>query len=293
MENILNRLKREILVCDGAMGTMLQEKGLGIGEAPEIWNISNKEAVKAVHKSYIDAGADMVITNSFGANEIKLKKAGLDSGFKDINLYAAALARAAAGDRAYVLGDLGPTGEFLVPVGTLSFDSVYNMYCAQVKLLKEGGANCIIIETMTDLGEMRAALKAAKDIAGLPIIVSMTFQKGKEGFRTMMGVSISDAVKEAEGAGADIIGSNCGNGTEEMAGIAGEFKSLSNVPVIIQPNAGLPKLVNDKTVFDEPPGKFAAGVSKILDTGINIIGGCCGTGPAHIKKIKELVGGRK
>lgn len=286
---IIDKLKNgEILISDGAMGTFLFEKGLKTGECPEQWNVSNADKVKEIIQSYINAGSDIVETNSFGGSRYKLKNFSLENNTKEFNEKAAAIAKEAAGDK-YVAGSVGPTGKFVKPLGDVTEEELYEVFKEQITALVSGGADMICIETMMDLKEAIIALKAAKENTDLPVIVTFTYSKTNDGYKTMMGVSPEVAASEIDKAGADIIGSNCGNGIENMIEITSELRKNSDKYIMIQPNAGMPVLENGETVYKESPEKMASLVKRLIEAGANIIGGCCGTTPAHITAIKEAV----
>ena len=296
MEDMIDKLKSgKILVSDGGMGTSLQAMGLELGQAPEEWNISNPIAVKNIHKNFIEAGCNMITTNTFGANKIKLKKAGLEENANDYNAAGVMLAKQAAGDSIYVLGDVGPTGEFLKPVGNYSKEEFDEVFFEQAKILASSGIDTFIIETMSSLDELGIVVNVCKRAASIPIIATMTFAKGKKDYRTMAGVSIKDAVENMVLFGCDVIGVNCGCGTEQMIQIISQMKEIlkeikrEDVFLIAQPNAGMPKLIGGKTVFTETPGDFAVAVPKLIEAGANIIGGCCGTTPEHIREISKII----
>jgi len=294
MISFIERLnKGEILVCDGAMGTSLQLLGLEPGQAPEEWNIAHQQEVGRVHKSFIDAGCDMIVTNTFGASPIKLKKAGLEDRFEEINRNGVKIALGAGLKPAptYVLGDIGPTGEFLKPLGDYEEKDFCDAFMKQAKILAAAGANAFIIETMSGLDELKLAVSACKKAASLPIIASMTFTATDKGYRTMMGVSIQQAVKEMLDMECDVIGANCGCGSKQMVEIMRQMRKIAGKEVflIAQPNAGMPKLVGGNTVFSETPDDFAKSVAELRKIGVNIIGGCCGTTPEHIKEIVKIV----
>jgi len=295
--NFLQRLKTEFLVSDGAMGTQLQERGLPTGYCPEEWNISHPEVVQAIHRDYYAAGSDFVETNTFGANRLRLRmhnlsavlKAGLENRVQEINKKAVELARAVCPSGHYVAGSVGPTGEFLEPIGTLTFDEMVDVFAEQIIGMVEGGVDIIVIETMMAVEEASAAVTAAKKHTHLPVIATMTFELGKSGFKTMMGVTPEVAVKTLADVGADALGSNCGKGIDDMIGIIREMRQHTSLPLLAQANAGLPEWINGKAVYHETPEFIRPKVKQLLDSGANIVGGCCGTTPAHIKVIREEV----
>ncbi len=298
-KSLLSRLKEGILIADGAMGTMLQSRGLGTGECPEQWNISHREEVQAIHRAYLRAGCNLILTNTFGGNRFKLKKFGLENRAGDFNVTGAKIAKEAIEQvplsntytqPLFVLGDVGPTGEFMEPVGSVKLEEFYQVFKEQILALVEGGIDAVIVETMSSLEECQAAVRAAKENSNLPVIVSMSFDPGKRGFRTMMGVDIPTMVKGLSESGVDVIGTNCGGiGLEEMAEVIKEMRMLTDKPLMAQPNAGKPMLLEGKTVYNESPEAMAAQVEELIKAGANIIGGCCGTTPEHMAKIVQAV----
>jgi 5-methyltetrahydrofolate--homocysteine methyltransferase len=290
MQNIIERLNDEILVCDGAMGTMLISKGMPPGDCPDYWGIKKHKVLSGIHKEYIDAGADMITTNTFGANWLKLKKYKLQKKANQINKQAVDIAKDSAGDKAYVLGDIGPTGEYLKPVGNIDAEEMMNVFTEQAKALEQAGVDAIILETFSDMEELKNAILAIREHIKLPIITSMTFQKlPDKGFRTTSGVTIPQFVSDSLLAGADVIGANCTVTGIDMIGIVSEIRALGTAFIIAQPNAGMPRLDKDKTVYGETPESFSRHVKAIIEKGANIVGGCCGTTPAHIRKIREAL----
>jgi 5-methyltetrahydrofolate--homocysteine methyltransferase len=280
----------KILVSDGAWGTFLQAKGLKAGECPELWNLEHPEEVFNIARSYIEAGSNMVETNSFGGSSIKLAHYGLEDKAYELNKAAASISRKAAGPDHYVLGSIGPTGKILM-MGEINERELFDSFSEQAKGLKDGEADAIIIETMSDIEEARVAIEAAKSATALEIICTMTFEKTQTGeFRTMMGFSPSDMVEQLKTDKIDIIGANCGNGFEDMTGIVREIRKADpDIPILVHANAGIPVYQDGQTVFPESPEQMGAHVHNIIDAGANIIGGCCGTTPAHISKLREMI----
>jgi len=288
----LNQLiaQGKTLVSDGAWGTFLQEKGLQAGECPELWNIEHANAVLDIAKSYIDAGADTIETNSFGGNCFKLEAFGLGDRVYEINFKAAEISRQAAGVDKYVLGSIGPTGKILM-LGDVTEEELYEAFKNQAIALYHGGADVLIIETMTALDEASIAVRACVENTPCEIICTMTFDRMLNGeYRTMMGVSPTEMVEELKAAGVSIVGANCSNGIEGMIDITREIRSVDDeIPILIHANAGLPVLEGTCTVFPETPEMMAAFAPKLAEAGANIIGGCCGTTPEHIKKLVEVL----
>jgi 5-methyltetrahydrofolate--homocysteine methyltransferase len=291
MSKIIQEIQKgRVLVSDGAWGTFLQKKGMQPGECPEEWNISRSDDVFAIAQSYVGAGADMIETNSFGGNYFKLKNYGLDSRVLEINKAAAEISRKAAGADRFVLGSVGPTGKLLM-MDEVTEEELYNAFKEQSIALEAGGADAIVIETMTDLEEARIAVKAAKENTSCEVICTMTFDKiiGGE-YRTMMGISPTEMTEALVEAGADVIGANCGNGIADMIGIVKEIRLVNaTVPILIHANAGMPHYHDGETTFPESPDDMAARVNEIVEAGANIIGGCCGTTPDHICEVRRVV----
>ncbi len=295
-DTLLKRLAQDdILISDGALGTMLQQRGLEPGECPESWCISHPEIVEQIAAAYADAGANIVSTNTFGANAMKLQLYGLGGKVEEFNRAAAGLVKSAVGTRAYVAGSIGPTGHILQEEGgAITESDAYDAFRQQVLALAEGGVDALWLETMSSVAEASQAIRAAKENTDLPVACTFTFQSGPKGYRTMMGVSPERAVQESLAAGADIIGANCSSGIRDMIEVAKQMRAVcTNVPLLIQPNAGLPVVEDGRTLFKETPESMASGVPELVEAGANIIGGCCGTTPQHIAAIAKALAALK
>ena len=272
--------EEKFIIFDGAMGTSLQKYGLAAGELPELLNFSHPDIVEKIHKEYLQAGADIITTNTFGANRLKL---GNNATVEDVVTQAVKIAKK-VGAKLVAL-DLGPTGQVLEPIGTLSFEEAYDLYKEQILAGAKAGADVVLIETMSDILETKAAILAAKENCTLPVIATMTFGEDK---RTFMGTSPENAAITLCALGVDAVGVNCSLGPNELLDVVKKICEFSTKPVIVQPNAGLPKVVNGKTVFEVTPADYAKAIQKMIDMGVSIIGGCCGTTPEHIKEVKKL-----
>lgn len=282
--NVREYIKDNILVFDGAMGTMLQNSGLKLGEYPEIFNITHKEEIIKIHKNYINAGAKVITTNTFGANELKLKNTKFS--VEEIIKSGVDLAKKARGNKdCYIALDIGPIGELLEPMGTLNFEKAIDIFKRQIKIGEQSGADLILIETMTDLYEMKAAIIAAKESCSLPIFATMTFE---EDGRTFTGCLPESMAITLEGLGVDAIGVNCSLGPKELKGIVEKIINNTNLPVIVQPNAGLPNMIKGKARYDINEEEFANFIRELVELGVSIIGGCCGTTPRFIEEISKI-----
>jgi 5-methyltetrahydrofolate--homocysteine methyltransferase len=293
MNSILKALGNgKILISDGAWGTFLHKLGLEIGECPEIWNITHRNEVLNIAKSYIDAGADMILTNSFGAHPIRLEHYGLQDRAFEINEAAAAISREAAGNDHFVLGSIGPSGA-IVMMGEIPEEKVYDGFRVQVETLQKGGADAVCIETMSEIAEACLAIKAAKEYTDLEVVCTFTYNKTVHGYyRTMMGVSPEEMIAAVKNAGADIIGANCGIGFDQMIEVVHAIREADkSTPVLIHANAGMPVIQDGKTVFPETPEIIRPKVKELIKAGVNIVGGCCGTTPEHIRVIVNEVRG--
>ena len=280
----------EILVADGAMGTMLFERGLRPGMSPESVLLSQPETVLEISREFLAAGADILHTNTFGGSPLKLADYGLEDKTEEINLTAAEILREAAADKAIVAGSCGPSGRFMEPYGEVPEAEMRQNFRRQVKALVEGGIDVLTVETMMDVREAVVVIQTAKEIAAdMVVMACMTFEETPRGFYTVMGNSIEEAANLLEQAGADIVGSNCGDGIEKMVKIAQVLGGITSLPVIIQSNAGRPEAGRSGLIYPESPDFFAEYVSELLESDVSIIGGCCGTTPQHIRAIRAVV----
>lgn len=281
----IDLLGKERLFFDGAMGTMLQKNGLSAGEIPETWNITHRDTVYAIHKAYADAGCNIIKSNTFGANALKFK--GTDYTVEEIVTSAIDIAKTAVSgkDKTFVALDLGPTGKLLKPYGELPFETAYELYKQQVIAGKKAGADLVLIETMGDTYEIKAAVLAAKENCDLPIVVTMIFD---ESGKLLTGSDIKTAVFMLEGLGVDAIGFNCGLGPRQMLSLLPELLKYSSTPLVVNPNAGLPECVNGVTFFNVTPEDFANDLKELAEMGVSLLGGCCGTTPEHLKEAVKL-----
>lgn len=290
-----DRLQQGVFFVDGAMGTQLIEAGAPAGCCNDYLNIESPEIVRAVHQKYLDAGVDAVITNTFGANGLVLKRHGHDDQVGEVNLAAAKLAREVVGEDKYVLGDIGPCGDFLEPLGMVKPDALKAAFAEQAAGLLEGGVDGFIIETMTALDEIEIAIAAVQSVSDLPIFVSLAYDPAGDAFRTMMGVSPTQAAEQLANSGIAALGFNCG--TLDMPGyvnLAKEYAAAldgTGILLLAEPNAGRPELEGDKAVYKLSPEAYAEALEEIKDTGAVILGGCCGTSPAHLAAAVRFQGG--
>jgi len=294
--SLKKRIKQGSLVLDGAMGTQLIARGIHVGKCNEYLNIDSADIIFDIHKAYLLAGCDAVITNTFGANKYALSRHGFSEEVPRINKAGAQIARRAAGEEKYVLGDIGPSGDFLEPLGVLKPDELRDAFAAQAEALLAGGVDGYIIETMTALDEAVIAIEAAKSIAGdLPVLVSMSFDKAGDSFKTMMGVGVEAAASRIVPLNVDAVGFNCGTlSLDQYVALSEEFvaavRALSDdVAISAEPNAGKPELIEGEAVYKVSPEDFAAAAEKIHSAGVRIVGGCCGTSPEHIEAMAQKI----
>ncbi|MCH8069977.1 MAG: homocysteine S-methyltransferase family protein [Candidatus Marinimicrobia bacterium] len=291
MEPLLDRLSNgEIIVADGAIGTILIQNGLKPGDCPESFNLDKPDILKEITKLYLKSEAEIIQTNTFGASPMKLSSYGLEEKTEEINQKAVSIVKRIVNGNAYISGSCGPTGGILQPYGDVEPDEIFQGFKRQIQALIIAGVDVICIETMISLQEATLAVKASKAVSPkTPVIATMTFDKTTKGYYTIMGVNVKEAAAGLEEAGADIIGSNCGNGIENMVEIAFEFKKVTSFPLIIRSNAGQPKIKNGQLFYPEKPEFFAEKIPELIDAGVAIIGGCCGTNPEYIRAIKKTV----
>ncbi len=272
-----------LLISDGATGTYLQEHGLEAGGCPEAFNESHPDVIRGMAEAYFAAGSDMVETNSFGGSRYMLAKYGFGDRVVEFNRLAAELARSVTPAGCFVLGSIGPTGEFLEPMGSATEQQMYDVFSEQARGLAAGGADAVCIETMSDLGETIVAIRAVKDETGLPVVATLCFDRGPRGLFTMMGVTPQGAVEALGREGADIVGSNCGIAIQDMIEIVAEMRRATNLPILVHVNAGLPRIEKGEIVYPDTPEFMAEQMKQVVGAGANIIGGCCGTGPDHVR----------
>ena len=273
----------ELIIGDGGLGTMLQARGLPPGTMPELWNEERPDVLLSVHRAYLDAGAQIITSNSFGGNRLRMREAGLAGRGAELSRLSVSLVREAVGDNAWVAGSVGPTGQLVEPLGALSVEDAEDAYAEQVIALEEAGADLVLIETELDIEEACAAVRAAKAHTSLPVFCTFAFDaKG----RTMMGVSAAEAARGAEEAGVDAVGANCGEGPQAILAVLEKMKGATDLPLIAQSNAGMPQIgEGSRTFWDVTPEQMADYARTFVALGARVVGGCCGTGPAHIAAI--------
>lgn len=284
MRDFLNEIRDRVLVFDGSKGTMLQKSGMKGGECPELWNITHSEEVKQIYLSYKNAGSDVIQTNTFQGNRLKLEEYGLGDKTYELNFEGARLAREVMGEDGFVAASIGPIGKLFEPSGELSFETAYRIYREQVKAVADGGADIINFETFTDAAEMRAALLAAKEETDLPVICSIAFEANG---RTLMGTDPYTAAVILKSLGADMIGTNCSFGPEHLLDIIRTMSDAGGIYLAVKPNAGLPEMIDGEAVYRESPEKFAELAGEFVKCGVRLIGGCCGTTPEFIRSIRQ------
>ena len=283
----LELLKKRVVLFDGAMGTSLIAGGMAAGDCPEEWNLSHGDVIAGVHQAYARAGADVLQTNTLGGTPMKLKAAGLADRAQRINAQAVRLARQACPDHCYVAGDIGPTGQFLPPVGNRTPEELRDTFREQALALADEGVDLFIIETFYDLQEILLAVEAVRSVSDRPVAATLSFEKKPRGFFTMMGDTPEDCARRLIAAGADVVGTNCNLGSAEMAEFAPLWRRAAEGPVLIQPNAGQPQVVDGLLVYQQKAETFAEDIVTIARSGIDTVGGCCGTTPEFIERIRR------
>jgi 5-methyltetrahydrofolate--homocysteine methyltransferase len=289
MHAILESARRETVIFDGAMGTMLMASGLKADESPEMWNLEKPSVIMEIHRRYYEAGSHVVHTNTFGGNPVKLFDRGLGEKMESINLEGARIAREACPGGRWVAGDMGPTGKLMRPLGDLDPKRAEQAFERQAEALLNGGVDLLSIETMFSLQEALAALRGAKRLGEIFVIVSLTFNRTKKGFFTMMGEGVNQVVSSLEEAGADAVGSNCTLGSSDMVDLTREIKAATKRPFLIQPNAGKPVTQQGITTYRQRPTEFADDGRKIKEAGADMIGGCCGTNEDFIRELAKAL----
>jgi 5-methyltetrahydrofolate--homocysteine methyltransferase len=296
-KNLKQKLSERLLFLDGAMGTQLMAKGIESGKCNEMLNIESPDIILNIHRSYFRAGADAVLTNTFGANTISLARHGLADKVEQINTAAAKIAKQAAGNDKYVIGDIGPCGDFLKPLGSLEPERLKNAFAGQAQALFHAGVDGFIIETFMAVDEARIAVEAVKSVCLLPVFVSFAFDFAGGDFKTMMGVSVEAIVTEFSALGVDAVGFNCGTlKMEQYLGLAEKFTKLlagKNILLLAEPNAGKPELTDGGAVYGLCDKDFGDWAEKIHKAGAAILGGCCGTGPEHIRAMTQKIKNKK
>lgn len=295
-EGLLERLGRgEILVCDGSMGATLSARGCPPGRCPEAWSLEHPDVLAEIHQGFIDAGADVILTNTLGGSRPSLARFGLGDETVSLNrrLAEALAALVGAAPRPLILaGNVGPTGELLEPLGTMGEAEMVAGFADQIRGLVAGGAEVVFVETMSDLGEALCAVRAAREVCELPVLATMAFNPTPRGYRTMMGIDPARAAEALLGAGVAVVGANCGSVVAaDMPGLVRQMRAAGARHVAVEPNAGLPQVVGGRTVFPQSPEEMAAAVPEILEARAALVGGCCGTTPEHIRRVAEVVRG--
>ena len=278
-----------VMVSDGATWTYLQQHGLESWQCAEEFNVTNGDVVKSMASAYYDAGAEMVLTNTFGGNQYNLARYGLGEQVAEFNRQAVLHAKSQAGPGQYVVGSVGPLGEFPLPLGRVHPDEMRAAYVEQVKALVEAGVDAVLFETLRIMQEAEIAIEAAREHTGLPVMASMVFDRTSEGFATIMGVSPAECMERLQRAGADVVGANCGNGVEDMVAVAREICGASSAYTIIHSNAGIPSIKDADIEYPETPEYMAPHFAELARMGVSIVGGCCGTGPEHIRAMRAAL----
>ena len=288
--NVIEVVKRKGLIFDGGIGSLLIKMGLEGGESPEVWNLTRPDIIQGIHKAYFEAGADVATANTFGATVLKLEQMGVSQPMEEINLAGVELARSACGPGQFVAGDMGSIGAMLPPMGTLTEADAVKAFADQAGILDRAGVDFLLLETIFDLNLALTAVKGIRSVSAKPVFCELTFKQMKKGFFTLMGNGVADSMSALVDAGVSVVGANCSMGSDTMVELAKEIRQSVDVPVIVQPNAGLPQTREDQSVFyPEDENFFAGNIKKIKALGIEIVGGCCGTTPEYIRRMKETL----
>jgi methionine synthase I (cobalamin-dependent) len=283
----LDLLKKRTVLFDGAMGTTLIYNGLAAGESPEGWNLSHGRVVSAVHQAYAEVGADVLQTNTLGGTRMKLDASGLGDRVKEVNVQAVRLVRQACPTDCYLAGDIGPTGQFLPPVGTCTPEQLRETFREQAQILAAEEVDLFVVETFYDLQEILLAVQAVRAISDQPVVATLSFERKPLGFATMMGNTVPDCARQLAETGADVIGANCGLGSADMVDLALLWRESTDLPILIQPNAGQPQVVDGTLTYQQKATAFAEDMALIVKAGANAVGGCCGTTPEFIGLIHQ------
>jgi 5-methyltetrahydrofolate--homocysteine methyltransferase len=286
-DKIRDLIKRGTVVTDGGWGTQLQARGLSSGDCPDAWNLTHPEKVEEVARAYVDAGSQVILTNTFGGNRFRLEGHGLADQVVAINQRGVEISRRAAKGRALVFASLGPSGKMLM-TGDVAPEDLLAAYNIQARALADGGADAIVVETMSDLEEAKLAIQAVKNV-GLPVVASLVFDSGKDKDRTMMGLTPEKAAIALAEAGVDVVGANCGQGIEGYINVCRRLRAATDRPLWIKANAGLPVMTNGVTTYPTSPEAFAACIPDLVKAGANFVGGCCGTSPEFICAITRVL----
>ncbi|MGQ9603016.1 MAG: homocysteine S-methyltransferase family protein [bacterium] len=286
MKGIVELARGRIVVGDGAMGTMLIENGMKVGDCPERWNIARADVVSEIHRCYIEAGSDFIETNTFGANPLKLAKFALENQTEKIISKAVEIAANQSNGK-MIAGSIGPTGRILEPYGDLSKKEALDAFKRVAVAMESSGIDFFLIETMADIEEALQAVRAVREVSSRPVVVTMVFSEGPKGYRTMMGSTPVDSAARLIEEGVSIVGTNCCNGPLQAALIIAEMKKVTDL-LIAQPNAGLPKVEKGRAVYPVDPAEFAKGMLEVIKAGAKIVGGCCGTTPQHIRELFKI-----
>lgn len=280
--------KGSVLLADGAWGTEFFKRGLMQGCPPDQWNLDHPEIVREITREYLEAGADIVLTNTFGANRFRLEPHGLSARVREINTAAAGLARDVVGGSALVAGDIGPCARFIA-LGEVTVEELHAVFSEQADALGKAGVDWIVVESMTDVEEMAVAVRAAVETTGLPVVASMTYNRTPKGYRTMMGNTPEECVRKATEAGASLIGANCGSGIEDFVPLAPLLRGLTALPLWVKANAGIPQIVRGKVAYPLTAEQYASYAPALVENGVDVIGGCCGTDPFFIRALAAQI----